>query len=161
MTQAERDQRILIQARLDEGKYLGNPTGECKVWVAEIVRRAAALEGTDLTLGGTRQSIPPNQASPMDYLWQARPDVSGVTGISLYSLTPGQIIQMRIHYQLNGSTIGPHTVIVTSNNTGTATLNIIESNWSPAYTVNRRSISYADFNAYLAFNGSYTVYWVK
>lgn len=162
LTQAERDQRILIQARLDEGMYLGSVDGQCKIWVAEIVRRAAALEGTDLTLGGTQQSIPLNQASPMEYLWEVRSDVSGVTALSLTSLTPGQIIQLRVWYKLDHSTgIGPHTLIVTSNDTANQVLNVIESNWSVAYTVAQRSISYTTFNTYLASSGSYTVYWTK
>ncbi|HAT68185.1 MAG: hypothetical protein A2481_04150 [Candidatus Yonathbacteria bacterium RIFOXYC2_FULL_47_9] len=86
LTQIERDQRILIQARLYyDGQYLGNPAGECKIWVAEVVRRAAALEGTDLTLGGTQQALPLTQGSPVDYLWYPRSDVSGVSrGFSVF-----------------------------------------------------------------------------
>ena len=160
LTQAERDQRILAQARLYyDGQYLGNPAGECKVWVTEVVRKAALLEGTNLLLEYP-QALPLTQSSPVDYLWYARADVSGVTGISLSSLTPGQIIQMRIWYRLDHSTgLGPHTLIVTSNDTVNKVLNVIESNWTAGYTVYRRQIPYDTFNQYLVFSGSYTVYW--
>ncbi len=161
LTQAERDQRILTQARLYyDGQYLGSPAGECKIWVTEVVRKAALAEGTDLTLGGTQQSLPLTQSSPADYLWYARSDVSGVTGISLSSLTPGQIIQLRVWYRLDHSTgFGPHTLIVTSNDTVNRVLNVIESNWTAPFAVYRRSVSYTTFNQYLVFSGSYTVYW--
>jgi len=149
-TQADRNQKIVIQAQHD----LGLVGGACKVWAYDVVRVASYYAG------GPAVSVylPLTDNNGDGYAWVNDGTGNAVSSGALApaSMTPGMIIQMRIHYA-NG-TYGPHTAIVKANSVGTQVLTFLESNYSTPYTVTERTVSYSAFLASIEPTSHYTVY---
>lgn len=157
LTQADRNSRIVTQARHD----LGLTGGACKVWANDAVRAASNVANGNTTQTRTLPLTSSWQGvSESGYTWISSSFVTAITGTgsNLNQAVAGSIIQMRTHLSAGGYT--PHTAIVESNNG--SSLTFIESNYATPYVVTRRGpISYTTFKNGLEMPTYYTIYLIQ
>lgn len=137
LTSAEKEARIICEAFVDLGDYVGL---SCKEWVRAVVTRASY---NHVPLPATASNL---------YSWQA--DYTGhIMGYSkaIQNTVTGDIIQMKRN---NGT---PHTAIVTGKTS--SGMYWIHSNWSSYNTVSQTFISYSYFNTNYGTN--YTIYRIE
>ena len=138
MSQAQRNQEILLRAWRDLGKDVRK---NCKEWVQLLVLPDASSGHVAL----------PANSSP-DYTWADDPHQHAISmSMPIESAQPGNVVQMHLK-----STNQPHTAIVYAINSSAVTF--IESNWfkdSSPNTVHVRTIGISDFKASVT---GYTVY---
>ncbi|MFN8588688.1 MAG: hypothetical protein U0704_12920 [Candidatus Eisenbacteria bacterium] len=136
LTQTARGNAIVAAAVADVGKYVGL---NCKEWA----RRAV--------LNGSRGVVNLPATMPNASGWYFGSSSYLVNVGSIRNVKPGDVVQ--VNWRLNSGAITPHTMIVESvSSTG---FTVIESNWSAALTVGRRTITWTTFSAKVT---AYTAY---
>lgn len=154
LTQPERDQKILAEARLERGSY----GGQCIVWVHNVVRTAS------LKAWGPVVDIPWASDGGTGYTLAPDPNYLLISygALDPYSMNVGMVIQMRIK-QLGGGYI-QHTAIVDANSRSTSQIVLVESNYHNDGMVAVRVVPYSWFigpNSQIEPTNHYTVYEVR
>jgi hypothetical protein len=178
LSQADRNARIVAQARTTVPPYPSQLAGECKPFAVDVVRVASNQAngyvwdgvkkppGDDFTrtLPYTADWYASNVTGPMTaYFWVYNVNVVSTPGngySTLPSAVPGSIIQMRMKLVSGGFT--PHTAIVEFNDAASQTITLTESNYKGDWKTGRRGpISYYDFIGQLEDPYKYTIYQIK
>ena len=159
LNQSERNQRIINQAVHDYNPKSPIAGGACIIWVRDVVRVASSQAG------GSKVPVLIPRADNNDegFKWVTDGNANPWGALAPGSLIPGMIIQMRTVLKTGGYT--PHTAIVYSNAPGasldTSFLTLIESNYSVAYAVTKRTVSYRAFLQLMEPTNHYTVYTIR
>lgn len=142
LPQWQRNQAIVNATYRDLGKYLGDPAGQCKVWVQNVVARASNYHVW----------LPQNAPDAYGWYWRQDQHVVGVLMCRVFRV--GEIIQMHWKNAGNG-VINPHTAIVIG--TSPYGMEWVDSNMVAKFTVGTHSVSYSAFYAQAV---SYSVYYI-
>lgn len=143
LPQWQRNQAIVNATYRDLGKYLGDPAGQCKVWVQNVVARAS----------GYHVWLPLNAPDENGWYWRQDQHVVGISKIPEY-IKIGEIIQMHWRNQSTGN-ITPHTAIVIG--TSSSGMEWVDSNWRKDFIVRTHTVTYSEFRARAVL---YSVYYV-
>lgn len=130
LTQRGRNNRI---AEVAQGYRMGQKTGQCKVWVQNVVYEASWGE-----------VWPPSNHSSYDWKWKSHRHVD-IVAVDNWSvrMKRGQIIQAQVKLRNGG--VGPHTMIVLDADSDS--ISVIESNYSGDERVGRRTFSRSKFRS--------------
>lgn len=143
LSQTQRDLYITERAWQDNGKKFDSWSGQCKVWVQDVVRYASLAH----------VMLPLNNPAPYDWYWQYDPDGHAIgMSMPIENVTLGRIVQMKFK-----STGIPHTVIVVGKDASGVTF-LASNDPLNSYTVKTRYWKFPDFKA--AVSG-YAVYYIR
>jgi len=144
MTQAQRNEKIIARANVDDNHYVYPK--ECKGWVQDVVYSAS---GNTVWL--------PNTTSLL-YTWCSDPSVYSVPKpFRVEWAQRGWIIQMRWQ-NVGDKKIYPHTIII--ENVYSTYMDIIDCNLFAPYTVKHRTMTFDYFYQHLTGQYDYTLYYV-
>ncbi len=137
LSQATRNQAIIERAWVDNGRYVGL---NCKDWARAVVLAASR----------NVVNLPSTLPNASGWYFASSPYLRPLGNIR--TVFPGCIVQTNWK---TSKGVTPHTFIVTA--TGSAGMNIIESNWVATNYVRERFVSFSTFESQVSL---YTCYYV-